>query len=327
MTKFSLFKEEEEEDDDDDDDEEIHMKSPPKRRRKTSNPPSTSASNNHDDDYEDDDDDDEDGEEDDSTERRSNRGGGGGGGMRVILSDPEVLDCFICFEPLSIPVFQCDNGHVVCSSCCNSLNNKCPSCSGTIGKNRCRAIEKVIESVKVHCCYIKNGCKETVSYCKKHEHEEKCIFAPCLCPVTDCLSRGSPEKLSDHMCREHSDLVVHFRYNSAFSVAMGKDENFLVLREEKDGFLFILSHGNTVSVKCMSSNSSDDGFIYDIVLRRGCSSLKFQSSTHPTIGQLSVPASVDYVMVPGYFYHTGGRLKMEICVWSKDGKARTCGEA
>ncbi|KAI4324058.1 hypothetical protein L6164_023624 [Bauhinia variegata] len=38
--------------------------------------------------------------------------------ISVFLTDPEVLDCFICYEPLSIPVFQCENGHIACSSCC-----------------------------------------------------------------------------------------------------------------------------------------------------------------------------------------------------------------
>ncbi|KAH9602108.1 hypothetical protein KSS87_007392 [Heliosperma pusillum] len=27
--------------------------------------------------------------------------------VSVILSDPDVLDCSICFEPLTVPVFQC----------------------------------------------------------------------------------------------------------------------------------------------------------------------------------------------------------------------------
>ncbi|GMH30613.1 LOW QUALITY PROTEIN: hypothetical protein Nepgr_032456 [Nepenthes gracilis] len=80
--------------------------------------------------------------------------------VSVILSDPDVLDCSICFEPLTIPVFQCENGHTACRSCCVKLKSKCPSCSEKIGHNRCRAIEKVIESVKIQCCYVNYGCKE-----------------------------------------------------------------------------------------------------------------------------------------------------------------------
>ncbi|KAI4331950.1 hypothetical protein L6164_016894 [Bauhinia variegata] len=62
--------------------------------------------------------------------------------VSVFLTEPEVLDCFICYEPLSIPVFQCENEHTACRSCCVKIGNKCPMCSMPIGYNRCRAIEK-----------------------------------------------------------------------------------------------------------------------------------------------------------------------------------------
>ncbi|KAL6211784.1 hypothetical protein ACLB2K_017007 [Fragaria x ananassa] len=59
----------------------------------------------------------------------------------ITLTDSGLLDCPICFEPLTIPVYQCDpNGHIACSLCSIKIDNKCPFC------NRCRAIEKVVES-------------------------------------------------------------------------------------------------------------------------------------------------------------------------------------
>ncbi|PQQ07984.1 putative E3 ubiquitin-protein ligase SINA-like 6 [Prunus yedoensis var. nudiflora] len=82
------------------------------------------------------------------------------GSLVFTLADPEVLDCLICYEPLTIPVFQCENGHIACSSCCTKSKNKCPSCSMPIGYNRCRAIEKILESIRISCQNIKHGCKE-----------------------------------------------------------------------------------------------------------------------------------------------------------------------
>ncbi|CAA7055652.1 unnamed protein product [Microthlaspi erraticum] len=32
----------------------------------------------------------------------------------VTLLDPDVLECPTCCEPLKIPIFQCDNGHLSC---------------------------------------------------------------------------------------------------------------------------------------------------------------------------------------------------------------------
>ncbi|KAI8541914.1 hypothetical protein RHMOL_Rhmol08G0097600 [Rhododendron molle] len=93
------------------------------------------------------------------------------------LTDPEVLDCPICFEHLGLPVFQCQNGHLACSSCCSKLGNKCPSCSSLVGFYRCRGVEKILESVKIPCQNMKYGCKEMVFKCKRHDHEDNCIFA------------------------------------------------------------------------------------------------------------------------------------------------------
>ncbi|XP_021737319.1 E3 ubiquitin-protein ligase SINA-like 10 [Chenopodium quinoa] len=239
----------------------------------------------------------------------------------VFLSDPDVLDCPICFNPLTVPVFQCYSGHIACSSCCVSLDKKCPSCRGIIGNIRCRAIEKVIESVQVSCCYLGYGCKKSISYCIKHEHEDKCIYAPCICPFPDCLFRGSPMRLSSHMSKEHVNFVTRFRYNSVFTVSLGADKKFLVLQEEKDGFLFILNQGNSVAVRCIHPSPSNGRFAYELVSRGGATSLKFQSFTRCTTRHFNDPLSVDYFPIPDYFYHSGGSdssLKLEICIRSKD---------
>ncbi|GAB2288885.1 hypothetical protein Dimus_023192 [Dionaea muscipula] len=84
--------------------------------------------------------------------------------VSLILSDRDVLHCPICLDPLTSPVFQCVDGHIACSSCCGKLENKCPSCRKEIGRIRCRAIEKVIDSVKINCCYADYGCKALVSW-------------------------------------------------------------------------------------------------------------------------------------------------------------------
>ncbi|KAL4353182.1 hypothetical protein GQ457_06G026750 [Hibiscus cannabinus] len=55
------------------------------------------------------------------------------GSISITLTDPEVLDCSICYDALSIPVFQFENGHIACSTCCIKMRNRCPSCSTTIG--------------------------------------------------------------------------------------------------------------------------------------------------------------------------------------------------
>ncbi|KAJ7975797.1 E3 ubiquitin-protein ligase, partial [Quillaja saponaria] len=132
------------------------------------------------------------------------------------LMDPEVLDCYICCEPLSIPVFQCENGHTACSSCCTKIANKCPFCARTIGYNHCRAIEKVLESIRISCNNAEYGCQEMMSCSKKKDHEKTCIFAPCLCPHSDCDFAASVTVLSLHFSMNHMNSAMSFIYNSIF---------------------------------------------------------------------------------------------------------------
>ncbi|XP_010666725.2 uncharacterized protein LOC104883855 [Beta vulgaris subsp. vulgaris] len=302
MAKFSIFRDEEEDDDD------FCIRSP--KRRRISYSQTSSTHNHHQEEH----------QQSSGDEDYGNLPVGptnSGGAISVTLSDPDVLDCSICFLPLTIPVFQCENGHIACSSCCSNLGNTCPSCCGTIGYNRCRAIEKVIESAQVSCCNLRYGCKETINYCKKHEHEETCIYTPCLCPYPGCLFRGPSRSLSTHMSKDHADSVIHFRYDSNFPVFLERDDKFLVLQEETDGNLFILSHGNRIAVRCVDPSLSNGRFSYDLALSRDATSFKFQSFTHCATGQFNEPPSADYFVIPGYLYN-GGYVKLEICVRSKE---------
>ncbi|KAF8399028.1 hypothetical protein HHK36_014894 [Tetracentron sinense] len=186
---------------------------------------------------------------------------------------------------------KCENGHIACSSCCSKLTNKCPSCSWPIGYNRCLAIEKVMESIKVSCRNAKYGCKETVSYNQKHNHEETCIYAPCKCPLSDCSFHGSSEQLSRHFSSKHWASARRFRYNCPFPISFDNSKSFLVLQAEEDGLLFLLNNqteiiGNAITVTCMMPSSSKGGFSYDLISRNGGSSLRLQSFTKTQVGNL-----------------------------------------
>ncbi|KAK9091711.1 hypothetical protein Sjap_024888 [Stephania japonica] len=238
-------------------------------------------------------------------------------GISVILSDPEVLDCTICIEPLFPPVFQCENGHIACSSCCTKLSNKCPFCSWPIGYNRCLAIEKVIESIKVSCRHAPYGCDATFNYNQKTTHEETCSCAPCTCPIADCAFHGSPKQLSLHFSEKHLISIRLFRYNCPFSVCFDRSEPFLVFQGE-DGLLFLLNNkkehiGNSVTLSSIWTSSSNGEFMYDLVSTRGRSSLKFQSFTKCIKRQQEASSFTNFLLVPRHFDCTA-KLKLEVCI-------------
>ncbi|KAL0866647.1 hypothetical protein Bca101_045765 [Brassica carinata] len=120
------------------------------------------------------------------------------GNIRTAMVDFDVLDCPVCFEPLTIPIFQCDNGHLACSSCCSKLRDICPTCGSPIGHIRCRGMETVIESVFLPCINAKLGCAKRIPFLKQSTHKKECCFSFCSCPVQDCNYTGTYTDLYDH---------------------------------------------------------------------------------------------------------------------------------
>ncbi|KAI8534529.1 hypothetical protein RHMOL_Rhmol10G0097300 [Rhododendron molle] len=308
---------------------------------------------------------------------RGSAGPSGDGSICVTLTDPDVLDCPICLEPLNSPVFQkvigggesismkrklqdwflrvngmhgswlagqlrlqsyfigvfqwssrakindvekkCENGHIACSSCCIKLGNKCPSCSWPIGYNRCRAIEKVIESVKISCINIKYGCNESVSYNKIHDHEKMCVYGPCSCPLSGCNFIGSSKDLFHHFSINHLNSAKHFQYNCLFPLELGVGQRYLILQEQSDRMTFVLNHGvellgNVVNVICIAPSSTQRGYAYDLISRKEDSSVRLQSFTE------SIPRWDEhlplkmFLLVPSDFRGFSGKLKLELCI-------------
>ncbi|KAI4308144.1 hypothetical protein L6164_031248 [Bauhinia variegata] len=225
------------------------------------------------------------------------------------LTNIEVLQCFICYELLTSPVFQCKNGHSACSSCCSKVNKKCPVCSSSIGDMRNRAIEDVLESLMVPCPNAKYGCKGMVNYNKKNEHRKSCMHAPCSCPYSECRFVSSSDELSLHFRRKHESSAMSFTYEEKFKFSLVVTEKRVVL-QEKDGDLFVLNNssvvnvGNLLSVSRIAPQSSKFACNYWLFCysdRSKRSSLKFDSITdncqgrhlihRPSRGSLLVPSA------------------------------------
>ncbi|CAE5963144.1 unnamed protein product [Arabidopsis arenosa] len=121
---------------------------------------------------------------DDDEEEEGENGGGTRTGDVVksaarsgTLLDLHLLDCPVCSNALTSSIFQCDNGHIACSSCCIEMRYKCPLCTFPIGTYRCRIMEKVVKAVIVPCPNAKYGCTKTFFYGKELIHEKECRFA------------------------------------------------------------------------------------------------------------------------------------------------------
>ncbi|KAL4361829.1 hypothetical protein GQ457_04G022760 [Hibiscus cannabinus] len=258
-------------------------------------------------------------EESDESESEQEGSANGDGSISITLTDPQVLDCSICFQALTIPAYQCENGHAVCSTCCQKILSKCPTCASRAGYSRCRMIEKVLESVQVLCQNTKYGCQKAFSYSMKQKHENSCPFVPCSCPIAECNFKASSKQLHRHFTTEHNKSAKHFRYDRLASVTLGVDENILILQEETDGSLLILNNrvetlGNVVTLSRIGP-STERSFLFQLTAkdegdRR--SSLRLQSLVKSRPKRVDSAASSGFLLVPRQFSCTSRQLEFDL---------------
>lgn len=237
--------------------------------------------------------------------------------LSVHVMCSEILITILCFLTI-----QCENGHIACSSCCTKLGNKCPSCSWPIGYNRCRAIEKVLESVKIACQNKQYGCKEMVSYSEIKDHEKTCTHTPCSCPLTSCNFISSAKQLYQHFHSQHADSAVLFQYNCDFTVTLNEGDKFLVLQERDGDGLFILNNetetlGNLVSVSCIGPYSFGKSY-YNLLAKCDGNTLRLESFATCTQGQADDSLSSVYLLIPPRFFGSSGQLKLDLFIERHD---------
>ncbi|KAK1422111.1 hypothetical protein QVD17_24998 [Tagetes erecta] len=241
------------------------------------------------------------------------------GELQVVLTDPDVLDCPICLDPLSTPVFQCENGHIACSLCCHKVNRKCPSCCMPIGYNRCRAIEKVIESVKTSCKNAQYGCKETMTYSKKFEHELMCLHATCFCPHPSCPFAGSSKSMYLHFGIQHAASTTRFTYNTRFFVCVSPHQKHIFLQEQHESVIFILNHqfsdhGRALSVDCVGPSALKASFEYQIIATNTESTLSLECIPEIHTRWSEHPLKKNYLTIPPDFFNNNRTMPLHLFI-------------
>ncbi|ESQ28277.1 hypothetical protein EUTSA_v10018806mg [Eutrema salsugineum] len=243
------------------------------------------------------------------------------------LLDLDILDCPVCFHALTIPIFQCDNGHIACSSCCTKLRNQCPSCTLPIGNIRNRGMERVLEAVTLPCPNGKHGCTKKFSYGKELAHEKECSFALCYCPAPQCSYTGKYKDLYRHYDANHGK--EHFRCGHTSDAWVHSNEMITVLQEYRDGPLVVVqcfekiqgfeeSQGVYVTVNCIAPPSAPGvgEFSYKLTSSNHGDGKSDEMRKMKRIQKVSFqPPEKDFMLIPRYFLlQHPYALKMNICI-------------
>ncbi|KAH7658538.1 hypothetical protein IHE45_17G094700 [Dioscorea alata] len=241
---------------------------------------------------------------------------GNGAFVRI---DTDALDCPICYEALFHPIYQCKNGHVVCSRCCVTTSHKCPVCPELIGI-RCLALERVIESVKMQCVNAKYGCNATLAYSHREAHQKTCNYAACNCPDSSCSFQGSTGSLSQHVRTNHKKSAVEFRYGCHFPIAVNRLETpFLVLIGSDDRLFLLLNKndttgGNALSMICICSSAEDHNFVYELSVGDDTMNLKLKSSAEVTNEWKGVHPAKVFLFVPKDFFAFSHKIIVNVSI-------------
>ncbi|KAF2602744.1 hypothetical protein F2Q70_00025670 [Brassica cretica] len=237
------------------------------------------------------------------------------------LLDLDLLDCPVCCHALTNPIFQCDNGHIACSSCCTNLRNKCPSCTLPIGACRNRIMERVVEAVTVPCLNAKHGCTEKFSYGKELVHEKECSSSLCYCPARGCNYVGMCNDLYRHYFDKHSRESYRCGYN--VDAWMRICDKICVLQEGREGPLvavqcFEEEQGLYVTVNCIAPCTpgvSEFSFQLTYSPYEAPGSMSFGLSKMNRIQKVSFQTpDKDFMFIPYYFLAGRPNLKIKICI-------------
>ncbi|XP_019101118.1 PREDICTED: E3 ubiquitin-protein ligase SINA-like 2 [Camelina sativa] len=246
---------------------------------------------------------------------------GGGGDVAArrsgALLELNLLDCPVCSHALTVPIFQCENGHIACSSCCMILRNKCPDCNLHIGNYRCRILERIIKAMIVPCPNAIHGCTEKVSHGQELAHEKECVFAPCYCPEPDCNYTGMYKDLYSHYYANYKNVSKRFVSGCSRHADLDLGKKILVLQENNDGPLVVIQclngpQGLCLTVNCIAPPTPGVGeFSFRLSYTFGDVTMSFEKDKMNKIQKVSFqPPEKCFTVVPSDFMS-----HFEVFIW------------
>lgn len=160
----------------------------------------------------------------------------------------ELPECPVCLETMTAPIFQCQSGHSLCSSCSDNLcPSICPICRQNMTRIRNLQLEEIVNKAKVPCANANIGCKFTVPAGEKDEHLKECIFRDMECPIGTvfgkCSWQGKLQDMMNHFKERHptncnvqqdTDIVLN-------NIRLNQDDRHFFLVQNENKMIFMLT--------------------------------------------------------------------------------------
>jgi E3 ubiquitin-protein ligase SIAH1 len=126
------------------------------------------------------------------------------------------LECPVCLDYMASPIWMCESGHNICSSCRPRIN-ACPTCRQPFLPVRNKALENLSVLTKAPCPYKKYGCQLVFGQEDFTEHKTVCPYRPYNCPLSKaegimCKWTGIRPDLKEHIQAEHRNRLTELDF-------------------------------------------------------------------------------------------------------------------
>ena len=184
-------------------------------------------------------------------------------------------------------------------------------------------MENVLESLKVSCVNNRYGCKEILSYSKKTDHENACIYVPCFCPSHGCDFIGTSAKVYAHFSEKHASSAEHISFNAVHPIYIEKDQRYIILQMRTEGILFIVNHasdrvGSAINIICVGQARQKRRFSYKLVVTDGESSFKLESVAESVSNWSEDSPMKKFLVVSKDVVNSSARLKLDVLIEEKE---------
>ena len=156
------------------------------------------------------------------------------------------LNCVICFDvPKQDPVYQCDNGHILCDTCHEKVT-ECPVCRIKLEGPKKLVVETVFAKCHGQPYLKKDGCSVTLTKTELQKHQNICKYIPVPCVHPGCREMVPMTELAAHIEDTH-EVRCHFKTNQYTIVykhmktSISIESQFGPSRLSFDGFHFYSS--------------------------------------------------------------------------------------
>ena len=194
------------------------------------------------------------------------------GMSKLKLNLKETLECPVCLKlPQQIPIYQCNNGHIICKSCHSQLET-CPLCRESLGANRSLVAERLLEAFPEPCKFARHGCDSIVVPYNAEDHAKECAFREVECPIDSCDQKIIITKMNDHIKNDH-----HHGMDLFVSTETGKFTGDLILSPYSVWSPDLISFSNMMFLHMLKKGPSNSRhlWVYGIGSEREMSKFTF----------------------------------------------------